>query len=130
MINTKNEDFAKNSEAVTYIQNFLSKIKKMADVQRKNQMRYIQDNFKNSDVKNYINSKGQFNYIQFIKDLNLLRKGVDQFKKVLSTFETRITNINQVLKQMEADKKQYKYGQIHNISLQRADQLYRMHNMT
>ena len=94
VINTiKNPTNKYQDNPLDYIKDFLTMIKQLADRERASELKYLNSKHKDS-IKSYISpDTNQFDYLEFIKDLNLTKQGINVFKE---TINTNINNFLQV----------------------------------
>lgn len=94
--NKNNYNPEDGSEALTYIKNFLTMIQNLAANERNNQINFLQkfgSNLQSDDFREKYFDGEKFKYLEFIADLNLAKKDIEELRQNIQTTKNRMENI-------------------------------------
>lgn len=98
-LSIKQEEEQKRQQSLQYISNYITMLTKLAEKEQSQEKKYLQSIARNGfDENKFKNTDGSFNYLAFIKELNLANSNIEFLRK---TIKTNINNIQQIEQEMK-----------------------------
>jgi len=96
------EEENKDEKYKNYIVNYINMLENLAENERKNEIKYVEAlREKNIPIDNYYNENGQFDYIKFIKALQLIHNNLETIQNIIKINKNNMDKINQELNNLK-----------------------------